>query len=94
MPDAARMESSETLVRLFDAAQGITNPDLVIRNCRVVNVFTGELEATNIQVAAGRIVGLDPTQDYGSEVIDAGGLCDTWFSRWTHAYRGDAIAPI
>ncbi len=74
MPNATRVASAETWARIFDAAQGLTRPDLVIRNCRVVNVYTGEVETTNIQVTSERIVGLDRNWDQGHESVDADGL--------------------
>ena len=44
--------------RLIAAAAGRIEPDLVFKNARVVNVFTEELEQTDIAVCDGLIVGL------------------------------------
>ncbi len=46
--------------------------DLVLANARIVNVFTGQVEAGNVAIAGGRIVGVG---DYASakEVIDLKG---------------------
>lgn len=45
--------------------------DLVIKNCKVVNVFSGQVQEGNLAVYDGKIVGMG---DYeGKEVIDADG---------------------
>ncbi len=44
--------------RLINAAAGRIEPDLVLKNARIVNVFTEEIEAADIAVCDGVIVGL------------------------------------
>ena len=44
--------------RLIAAAAGRIEPDLVLKNARVINVFTEELERTDIAICDGMIVGL------------------------------------
>ncbi len=45
-------------LHLLEVARGDTPADLLIRNGQVVNVFTGEVEAVDVALADGRIVGL------------------------------------
>lgn len=42
-------------IRVMDVAQGKTRADLLIRNARVVNVFTRQVEEVSVAVAAGTI---------------------------------------
>ena len=44
--------------RLISAAAGRTEPDLVLKNAYVVNVFTEQAEQTDVAVSGGMIVGL------------------------------------
>jgi adenine deaminase len=73
--------------QLIDVAAGRRPADLVIRNGRWVNVYSGEIiDGTDVAVAAGRFayVGADASHTIGdaTRVIDAGsrylvpGLCD------------------
>lgn len=45
---------------LVQAARGEIESDLILRNGRVVNVFHGEVEETDIAIYGGRIVGVGP----------------------------------
>jgi len=58
--------------RLLSVARGDTPADLLFKNARIVNVFTGEVEKGNVAVAEGMIAG---TGDYQSakEIIDLKG---------------------
>jgi adenine deaminase len=73
--------------RLVDVATGRVPADLVVRGCRLVNVYSGEIIAhTDVAVAAGRFayVGADASHTIGedTQVIEADGrymvpgLCD------------------
>src|SRR5947209_18869567 len=66
MSAVGRMSLSDLLA----VARGDTPADLLLRNTRVVNVFTGEVEAANnIAIAHGHIAGIGP--DYtATETID------------------------
>ncbi len=57
---------------LLAAARGDIFSDLVIRNCRVVNVFTGEVLERDVAIYGDRIAGVDKGYE-GRRVIDAGG---------------------
>ena len=61
----------EELKRLIGPAAGRVPSDTVIKNCRIVNVFSGEITEGDIALCGDQIAGIG---DYeGKEVIDAGG---------------------
>ncbi len=77
----------EVAPHLVDVATGRSPADLVVRNCRLVNVYSGEIIAkTDVAIAAGRFayVGADGSHTIGAatEIIEADGrymapgLCD------------------
>lgn len=53
-------------------ARGDAPADLVLRNLRIVNVFTGELEEEDVAVADGRIAGIGQGYE-GSQEVDLEG---------------------
>src|SRR5437762_12146968 len=57
---------------LLAVARGDTPADLVLRNGRIVNVFSGEIEAGDIAIAGDRIAGVG-TDYRGKEDIDLHG---------------------
>lgn len=60
-----------TLARLMSVAKGDSPADLLLANAKVINVFTGEIEAGNIALCGDRIAGIG---DYeAKEVVDVGG---------------------
>ena len=62
----------QALKHLIDVAAGRAPADLVIKNCRIVDVGSGEIRDGDIAIVDGLIAG---TGDYeGKEVIDAEGL--------------------
>lgn len=61
----------EALKKLIDTAAGRIPADVLIKNCKIVNVFSGEITEGNIAISGSQIAGIG---DYeGIEVIDAGG---------------------
>lgn len=61
----------ESLKKLIDVAAGRIPADVVIKNCKIVNVFSGKIAEGNIALCDGQIAGIG---DYeGKEVIDAEG---------------------
>ena len=69
MKDAATMK--EELRKLIDVAAGRVPADLVIKNCKIVNVFSGKIQEGNIAFSGNQIAGIG---DYeGKKVIDAEG---------------------
>ena len=59
------------LKNLIEVAAGRKLADLVIKNCRVVNVFSGEIERGDIAVIDGKIAGVGEYD--GEKIIDAEG---------------------
>ena len=69
MKDAATMK--EELRKLIEVAAGCVPADLVIKNCKIVNVFSGKIQEGNIAFSGNQIAGIG---DYeGKKVIDAEG---------------------
>ncbi len=67
---------SAALRTLIDVAQGRAPADLVLRGGRVVNSFSGEIEAVAVAIVGGRIAGLsaDPGRYAGArETLDLDG---------------------
>jgi adenine deaminase len=46
------------LATLIQSARGEIPADLLLKNGKVVNVFTGEIEETSVAITDSRIVGL------------------------------------
>ena len=61
------------LKHLIDAAAGRCRADLVIRNCKIVNVLSGEISEGSVAVTDGKIVGMGDEDYDGETVFDAGG---------------------
>ena len=61
------------LKNLIDAAAGRRKADLVIKNCRIVNVLSGEIHAGEVAVFDGKIIGMGSAEYDAAEVFDAGG---------------------
>lgn len=61
----------ETLKKLIDVSAGRVPADLVIKNCKVVDVYTGEIQDGDIAVCDGIIAGVGEYE--GGEIVDAGG---------------------
>ena len=69
--------SISDLKRRIDLATGQKKADLVVRNARLVNVFSGEIHKSDIAIADGIFVGFGPSEEYKlhepQNVIDAQG---------------------
>ena len=61
----------EELKKLIDTAAGRIPADLVIKNCKVINVFSGKIVEGDIAVSGGQIAGIGNYE--GKEVVDAKG---------------------
>ena len=61
------------LKNLIDAAAGRRRADLVITNCKIVNVLSGEISAGSVAVFDGKIVGMGDEVYDAENVFDAGG---------------------
>ena len=65
------MAKREELKKLLNTAAGRVPADVVIKNCKIVNVFSGKIKEGNIAISDGQIAGIG---DYeGKEVVDAQG---------------------
>ena len=69
MLGAIFMNKSE-LKNLIEVASGKILADLVIKNCRIVNVFSGEIEFGDIAIVGDKIAGIGKNYD-GKKIIDA-----------------------
>ena len=65
------MLSNEQIKEMILAARGDLVPDLVLKNARIVNVFTNDIEPGDVAVKDGYIVGIGEYE--GKEEIDIGG---------------------
>lgn len=63
------MDKAE-LKNLIDVASGRVAADLVIKNCRIVNVYSGEIESGEIAIVGDKIAGVGKNYD-GKKIIDA-----------------------
>lgn len=60
------------MIKIAAAARGDIPADLVIKNAKIANVFTGEYEAADVAVFRGKIAGIG--DNYSGKIIyDAGG---------------------
>lgn len=70
------LNEPQRLTRLIRVARGKEAPDLVLSNCRILNVFTGDIAPSNLAIADGHIAGI--SRDYaGPNTIDCKGLLVT-----------------
>ena len=58
--------------RLIQTALGEKEPALVLKNARIINVFTGEILPGDIAITDGRIAGVGAYES-GEETVDLGG---------------------
>lgn len=63
--------SNNQIKEMILAARGDLAPDLVLKNARIVNVFTKEIESGDVAIKDGYIVGIGEYD--GAENIDIGG---------------------
>ena len=59
----------EELRKLILTAKGAVEADVVIKNCKVVNVFTGEIQEGDIAISGDQIAGVGQYQ--GKVEVDA-----------------------
>lgn len=69
MKDVATMKKE--LKKLIDTAAGRVPADLVIKNCKIVNVFSGKIQEGDIAFSGNQIAGIGAYE--GKKVIDAEG---------------------
>ena len=61
------------LKNLIAAAAGRIKADLVIKNCKIVNVLSGEITSGEVAIFDGKIIGMGSVAYDGEQIIDAGG---------------------
>ena len=66
------MTKSE-LKNLIDAAAGRRKADLVIKNCKIVDVLNGKIFSGEVAVFNGKIIGMGKENYDGEKIFDAGG---------------------
>lgn len=66
--------NKNNLLSLIKVAKGEKQGSLLIRNCQLLNLFTGELEETNILIFDNYIAGIGKEYEEGERVIEAKGL--------------------
>ena len=59
-------------IEIIPVARGEVPADLLIKNARVVNVFSGDIKKTNVAIYRKRIAGVGD-YDQGKEIIDLEG---------------------
>ena len=81
------------LVKLIRVARGEEEADLLLKNARVVNVFSGDIHETNVAISRSRIVGIG---DYrAKEEIDLQGcyLCPGFIDGHVHIESSMVTIP-
>ena len=74
------------LKHLIDAAAGRIKADLVIKNCQIVNVLSGEISLGEVAIAGGKIIGMGAAEYDGKKIFDADGkyLCPGFIDGHIH----------
>jgi len=62
------------LVSLIKAAKGEKKGSLLLKNGKILNLFTGEIEENNILIENGYICGIGKEYEDAERIIDVGGL--------------------
>lgn len=58
--DMIDMDRMDRLKRRTDIASGKLLPELVLKNCKVINVFNGKIIEGNLAIDSGKIIGIGP----------------------------------
>jgi adenine deaminase len=66
-------EKIAELKRKIDLAKGKEEVDLVIKNARIINVFSGDIQQTDVAIANGIFVGVEEGYDNAGRSYDACG---------------------
>ena len=61
------------LKNLIACASGKVKADLVIKNCQIVNVLSGEIYLGEVAIVDGKIIGMGATEYDGEQIFDAQG---------------------
>ncbi|MDI6703623.1 MAG: adenine deaminase [bacterium] len=66
-------EPMELKIKRIDVARGKAKGDVLLKNARLVNVFSGEIYRTNVVLSDGMIAGIGQEYDSSKEVYDLDG---------------------
>ncbi len=66
-------EGKSSLRIAIEAAAGRRKADLVIKNCKIVNVFNGEIISGEVAIFGGKIIGMGKAEYDGEKIFDAEG---------------------
>ena len=72
----------ENIKKRINIALGKEKADLVIKNCKVVNVYTHEIIEEDIAISDGTIVAVGEYSGY--KEIDA--ICTAWIYKQSYTY--------
>lgn len=59
-----------TVKRIIKTALGKVAPDLCLRNCNLVNVYTGEIMETDVSISSGRVASIEKCSTTPKRVLD------------------------
>lgn len=79
------------LSTLIQSARGNIPADLLLKNGRVINVFTGEIEETSIAIAGSHIVGLGEYDAKKVTDVDGAYICPGFID--AHVHIESALVP-
>jgi adenine deaminase len=82
--EATTARSVRSLARVVAAARGDRPVDLLLRNARLVNVFSGEVEPVHVAVDGGVVVGFGERAARASEDLGGGYLCPGFIDSHFH----------
>ena len=72
------------LADLIKVARGDEPADLLLKNAKVVNVFTGDIDETNIAIVHSRIAGLGDYQAHQVEDLRGRYVCPGFIDAHVH----------
>lgn len=75
------METIKSLTEQVAAATGSKKAQLVLKNARIVNVFTQSVEEGDIAIEEGRIVGIGTYDGVMESDLKGAYICSGFFSR-------------
>jgi adenine deaminase len=79
------------LAELIRVARGDEPADLLLKNARIVNVFTGDIEETHIAIVHSRIAGLGDYQAHDVVDLDGRYICPGFID--AHVHIESAMVP-
>ena len=79
MKDVVTMKKE--LKKLIDTAAGRVPADLVIKNCKIVNVFSGKIQEGDIAFSGNQIAGIGVYEESATEKDEADGKSETPFRK-------------